>query len=334
MTPVDSLRPPSRLDAHAAAYKDWLHLNLLDFDSRAVGLVNASLHGSPEDARSRAVGAALVHVPGEGWIGNVESLGLAEANVGAASIALERVAVAVDGRRGEVLASAVLPQAGLVVDLTASASARDLDVELRLPLGARGWISWYAVPRLSVRGSVVVAGRRLDLDRATAYHDHNWGRWHWGDDLGWEWGCFAAETGPTFVLSRTSDRAHARTSRPLLVVQGAGRKRRTFAGRTVDVRLEGRLAAEPRRLPGTLAALHQDRAAPRLPGRVTVRCDDGADRVELEFRPRACAQLIAADPIERGYGFVHELVGELSYVSRVQGQTGEGTGLGVFEYVD
>jgi hypothetical protein len=330
---VDSLRPPSRLDAHAAAYKDWLHLNLLDFESGAVGLVNASLHGSPEDARSRAVGAALVHLPGAGWSGNVEAMALADAHVGTAAIGLEGVAVAVDGGRDEVLASVRLPRDGLVVDLVASATSRDLDVEVRLPLGD-GWISWYAVPRLSVRGSVTVAGLDLDLSRATAYHDHNWGRWHWGADLGWEWGCFAAEAGPTFVLSRTTDRAHARTSRPLVVVQGAGRRRRTFAGRTVEVWLEGRLAAEPRRLPGALAALHQDRAAPRLPELVTVRCDDGADRVELEFRARACAQLIAADPAERGYGFVHELVGELSWASRIAGVARDGTGLGVFEYVD
>jgi hypothetical protein len=324
------LRPPSRLEAGAAAYKDWLHLNLLDHGSGAIGLVNASLHGSPEDARSRVGGAALLHLPGEGWIGNVEVLGVADANVGRASIALEQVAVAVDGDR--VLASARMPRDGLALDLTATAASPELDVELRLPLGS-GWISWYAVPVLAVHGSAVVAGRELDLSRATAYHDHNWGRWHWGDDLGWEWGWFGSESGPAFVLSRTTDRAHRKASRPLLVVQDAAR-RRVFAGRTVELVLEGVLEAEPRRLPGSLAALHGDRAAPRLPARVRVRADDGADRVELEFRVRACAQLIAADPARRGYGFVHELVGEFSFAARVRGEEREGTGLAVVEYVD
>ena len=330
MTPVDTLRPPWRLDASAAAYKDWLHLNLFDHASGAVVLVNASLHGSPEDARSRACGTALLHVPDGDWIGNVEVLGLADANVGRSSIALEQVAVAVDGER--VLGSARMPRDGLLLDVTATASSGELDVELRLPLGP-GWISWSAVPVLTVHGSAVVEGREFDLSAATAYHDHNWGRWHWGDDLGWEWGCFASASGRAFVLSRTTDRAHRRTSRPLLVAQD-GPRRAVFAGRAVKLEFDGLLEAEPRRLPGSLAALHGDRAAPRLPARAQVQADDGADHVALEFRARAAAQLLAADPAERGYGFVHELVGEFSAVSRVRGVEREETGLAVVEYVD
>ena len=330
MTPVDTLRPPSRLDARAAAYKDWLHLNLFDHASGAIGLVNASLHGSPEDARSRACGTALLHVPGGDWIGNVEVLALADANVGRSSVGLEHVAVAVDGER--VLASARMPRDGLLLDATATAASSDLDVELRLPLGS-GWISWLAVPVLAVDGSAVVDGRELDLSSATAYHDHNWGRWHWGDDLGWEWGCFASASGRAFVLSRTTDRAHRRSSRPLLVAQERTR-RAVFSGRAVELRFDGLLEAEPRRLPGPLAALHGDRAAPRLPDRLHVRANDGADHVELEFHARASAQLIAADPAEPGYGFVHELVGEFSAVSRLRGVEREETGLAVVEYVD
>jgi hypothetical protein len=325
-----SLRPPSSLETSSAAYKDWLHLNLFDHASGAIGLVNASLHGSPEDARSRAIGASLLHLPGGDWIGNVEVLGLADANIGRSSIALEQVAVAVDGER--VLASARMSRDGLLLDVTATAGSGELDVELRLPLGS-GWISWYAIPVLSVRGTAAIDGRELDLADATAYHDHNWGRWHWGDDLGWEWGCFASASGRAFVLSRTTDRGHRVTSRPLLVAQD-GHRRAVFAGRAVELRFEGLLEAEPRRLPGAFAALHGDRAAPRLPARLHVRADDSADRVELEFRARASAQLIAADPAERGYGFVHELVGEFSAVSRVRGVEREETGLAVVEYVD
>jgi hypothetical protein len=330
---VDALRPPSRLDPTAAAYKDWLHLNVFDHESGAVGLVNVSLHGSPRDPRSRAVGAALFHLPAAGWVGNLEVLGLSEANIGRASIGLERVAVAADGARGDVLASARLPEDELTVDVTATAVSPPLDADLPLPLGPR-WISWYVIPRLTLRGHIRAAGEALDLAHASAYHDHNWGRWHWGDDLGWEWGCFLAPPPePAFVLVRTTDRAHRKTSRPLLLVQ-VGPRRRSFAGRTVELASEGLLEARPRRLPGSLAALHQDRAVPRLPGRLHVCADDGADRVTLDFRPRASAQMIAADPAERGYGFVHELVGEFAASWRLRGEERETAGLGVMEYVD
>jgi hypothetical protein len=333
VTTVDALRPPSRLDPSAVRYKDWLHLNVFDHASGAVGLVNASLHGSPADPRSRAVGAALLHLPRAGWVGNLEVLGILEANVGRTSIGLERVAVAADEVRGEVLASAQLPEDELSVDVTATAVSPPLRVDLPLPLGP-GWISWSVVSRLTLSGSIRAAGEELDLARASAYHDHNWGRWHWGEDLGWEWGCFLAPPpAPAFVLTRTSDRAHREVSRPLLFAQD-GARRRSFAGHMVELAADGPLEVRPRRLPGSLAALHQDRALPRLPATLRVRADDGADHVTLSFRSRAAAQLIAADPAERGYGFVHELVGEFEASWRLGGEERETAGLGVMEYVD
>ena len=57
--------------------------------------------------------------------------------------------------------------------------------------------------RLTASGSVTTGTTTIDVRRASAYHDHNWGRWHWGDDVGWEWGAFMAESpGPAIVISR------------------------------------------------------------------------------------------------------------------------------------
>lgn len=331
---IDALRPPGPLDPTAGAYKDWLHLNLFDHASGGVGLVNASLHGDPEDGRSRAVGAALFHLPGAGWLGNVEVRGLPEAGVGMSSIALERVAVAVDPLSRSVLASARLREDGLDLRLTAAPAARPVVVEERLPFGS-GWISWYAMPRLVLtHASVEAAGRRLDLGGASAYHDHNWGRWRWGDDAGWEWGAFLAPApGPWFVVSRTTDRTHRHAGPARLEVEVAGR-RRSFSGPAVRIAREGTLAVRLRRAPGALAALHPDRRAPRLPARVRVSASDGFDRVEIDFRPRAAAQLVAADPGVAGYGFLHEMVGEVSAAGRIAGADASCSGLGVFEYVD
>jgi hypothetical protein len=329
----DSLRPPLPFDGASAAYKDWLHLNLLDHASGSVGLINVSLHGAPEDPRSRAMGVALLHVPGSGWIGNVEIRGMDEARIGRASIALERVALAVHHSSRTVAGSARLPEDGLLVRLEATAAAPAIVVEERLPLGP-GWISWYALPRLTVRGHATIRGERVDLAGASAYHDHNWGRWHWGDDLGWDWGTFMTPgPGPAFVLTRTTDRSHRRKDEPMLVVQ-AGDRRRTFVGPGVKVTCHGRLDGPLRRLPGALAALHQDRSSPRLPGAVLVTGSDGVDRVVLEFRGSAAAQLVAADPAVRGYGFIHTIVGAFRCEGRLGGLDLAGGGLGVFEHVD
>jgi len=331
---IDTLRPPGIFDAQAGAYKDWLHVNLFDHASGVVGLLNVSLHGDPQDERSRAVGAALFHLPGQGWLGNTEVRGLRDAGIGAASLALERIAIAVEPLSGRVLASARLPDDGLELRLTAVAEAPALAVDSPVPFGA-GWISWRMVPRLRLAaGSLRAGDRSFDLARASVYHDHNWGRWHWGDDVGWEWGAFlAAAPGPSFVLSRVTDRRHRRGGFPSLTVSAAG-GRRTFGGPAVEIALDGVLDAPLRRFPGALAALHQDRRSPRLPARVRVSAGDGFDRVALDFRPRAAAQLIAADPTVPGYGFLHELVGEFTAAGHVGGTDLGATGLAVFEYVD
>jgi hypothetical protein len=49
------------------------------------------------------------------------------------------------------------------------------------------FVSGYVVPALTATasGTICVAGRCRRFDRATAYHDHNWGVWR---DVTWEWG--------------------------------------------------------------------------------------------------------------------------------------------------
>jgi len=329
----DSLRPPFATDPDAGAYKDWLHLNVFDHRSGAVMLFNVSLHGSPYDPRARVVGTAMVHQPDTGWTGNMSVAGFDEAAIGSTSIATARIALAVDTMSERVLVSAIYPDDSLEGSIAARAASSPVAIEERLPFGS-GWISWYVVPRLTVTGTLTCAGRTIELDAASAYHDHNWGRWHWGDDAGWEWGTYAAAgAGPTFVFSRTTSRDHLREG-PITLFVHDGPVRRRLRGDGVRLTLEGRFTAPLRRLPGSVAALHQDRVQPHLPARVHVEARDGVDRVELEFVPRAAAQLIAADPVRSGYGFVHELVGEFTASSVIAGRARTVGGLGVFEFVD
>jgi hypothetical protein len=326
----DAFRPPALDDPTAPAYKDWLHLSLFDHGSGAIGLVNVSLTGSPTDDRSRAVGAALLHTTDRGWVGNLEVRGLDEARIENAGLALEHVALAVDHGVDTVTASVRLPNDLLELDVTARARVASFAIEERLPLGP-GWFSWYAVGRLSVEGEARVDGRRLDLGKATAYHDHNWGRWHWGDDLGWQWCAFQApDDGPAFVVIRTTDRTHMRGEPPALVAYH-GALRRSFVGPRVNVRNEGWFEGPVRRVPGALAALHSDRAEPRLPAIVRVVADDGVDYVALEFEARGATQLVTADPAVPGYGFIHELVGSVRFEGSLAGESVEGVGLGVVE---
>lgn len=333
MTALDSLRPPALWDRSSEKYKDWLHLNVFDHQTGAIGLINASLHGSPFDPRSRVLGTTVVNLPSRGWVGNVEVSGFEDAAIGRSTIGLSKSGIAVDAQKGTILASVRDFPGGFEATLSAQAATPSIDIEEELPL-ADGWISWYVVPRLRTSGNWTIAGLEFDLARASVYHDHNWGRWHWGDDFGWEWGCFLAENDVSFVLARTTDRAHRKLNRLSLFVQ-SGSERRNFSGPSVELRHAGELSCVSRRLPGAMAALHQDRACPRLPARLAVTARDGIDEVDLAFTARDGLQLIAADPIApNGFTFIHEIVGEFSYTAKIGVGTILGTGLGIFEYVE
>ena len=236
-----------------------------------------------------------------------------------------------------MLASARLPRDGLELD---GRRARADPAARRSRCGCRsatGWISWYAVPRTwPPTGTATVAGRTISLDGRDAYHDHNWGRWHWGDDLGWEWGCFLAPGAGPVVRHRAgqTDRAHRAGGPPGAARRTAAGQRRPFAGRAVRIDSSGTARARARRLPGALAALHVDRARPALPAERARRADDGRDRVELEFRAARRGPDDRGRPGERGYGFIHELVGEFEASGFVNGTAIETEGLGIFEHVD
>ncbi len=50
-------------------------------------------------------------------------------------------------------------------------------------------ISWLvASTKMTVNGTLTVDGQTYTLDNKRGYHDHNWGYWSWGDDIGWDWG--------------------------------------------------------------------------------------------------------------------------------------------------
>ncbi len=330
MIGADALRPPAPNEPTANAYKDWLHLNVFDFHGGNVGILNASLHGAPQDARSLAVGVGLVRNPERGWIGEVETGPLAAAAVGRAGIGFPHMALAIaaDG----VHATNRATVAPIELRIEAKPASRPINTGESFPFGS-GWIGWRAIPRLDLLGRFEIAGRPIDLKRSAAYHDHNWGRWHWGDDAGWEWGAFSATLGPTLVFSVITDRSHKRRGVATLTLDD-GARRRTWTGEQICMSTSGRLHRLDRRLPGALAALHQDRAHPSLPRRVSIEADDGFDRVALQLDVESAVQLITADPIVRGYSFIHELVGDFHYRANVSRRSFDGWGLGVFEYVD
>jgi hypothetical protein len=77
------------------------------------------------------------------------------------------------------------------------------------------WVS--AAPACKVIGNLIIGEDDYSLDGVRGYHDHNWGTWSWGDNIGWDWGqAIEANNGDAdtdvgrycIVLGRLTDSLH------------------------------------------------------------------------------------------------------------------------------
>ncbi len=332
MTAFDVLRPPVLSDPTAAAYKDWFHLNVFLPESGRVVLINLSLHGPPWDARARAVGVALASAPDGDWIGGIEIASFADSKVDTQALFLSTLSMAVTRDGSALHAKVARPQDGFEADLIArpvlSAGALDLTAQF-----GSGWIGWSAVPVLAISGTLTLDGEEVFLEDARGYHDHNWGRWFWGEDVAWEWGAWVLSDNITVVAARGTDKAHFDRQQPhVFLVHGS--KVHGFLPGQISLTYEAAPMRVARRLPGALAAIHPDRRAPDLPTTVTLRAESQAAQFELFFEVDTVAQLLLSDPLRPGSGFINELAGRCRLVANLDQIVLRAEGLGVFEYVE
>lgn len=188
---------------------------------------------------------------------------------------------------------------------------------LRLPLGRAGDLSWLAVPRLVARGAVEVDGRCYSLDGAPAYHDHNWGRFDWGADLGWEWAVILPDGAPspwTVLVVRLGSRSRGRIHAEGIWLWRDGVLARSWRGEAVTWHSEGyrRVASLPT-VPGAWASLAPGLAT-GIPGRLVAQGEAGGDHLRIELHPEDPLRIVAAQ------GDGHTLLHEASARACVSGQ--------------
>jgi hypothetical protein len=243
-----------------------------------------------------------------------------------------RTSVQADGYRVQVSS----PEHDVALDLTLRPAALPMVVR-RSEITPGRRLDWVVVPRLTVEGTARAGDRTRALDGATAYHDHNWGCFDWGDDYTWEWGALLAEGdgAPLSVLySAGMNRARTRLHYEYAVVWQGAETALSASGPDVVTRWSDRHAAPASlRLPGVMALLRPRRDRD-LPGSVTVEARNGPDRVEARFGVESSAEIIIpsdGDPL--GSLGLHECVGAAEIDAVLGGRPVRQKGRGVFEFV-
>ena len=330
----DFLRAPVLGAARPAGFKEWHHFVVHGQDARL--LINFSLNNEMYGAASsRLVPRVIAIAHDGGWSGVVERFDErameVSADLGELTIGDNRMSIGPDGYRVAI----DLPDSDIQGELHFTSTTQPFVVRNQ-PLGD-GRISWLFVPRLRAYGWLRVGGREHRLDDDLAYHDHNWGRFRWGEDFGWTWGTLLpAESGNpwSMVFLKTTDGNRLRGLSQALYVWRHDEPAAIFRHAAVQTRSTGRLARGADCTFPPPMRLLLDGEVPGVPERIDVTAARAGDSVHIEFCSRSYARL--AQPSEK-YLDRSTVLCETDGTTRAYGTIGgerfDFAGTGVFEFL-
>jgi hypothetical protein len=186
---MDRFHPQPDIAEFSSSWAEWLYFNGRTADGR-VRFYLTFLVGPSTRPGVRAAGVRL-QLDRDGQVKSYSSRADIDDRTaldGAPNLDIGRNQVRLQGTRYHI-----------ALHLRSEADRSEIDGQLTLDAdagrslppavirGARGWLSGYVVPVLSgsVTGQFTVGRENIRLERATGYHDHNWGFWR---DVRWQWG--------------------------------------------------------------------------------------------------------------------------------------------------
>jgi len=320
-------------------HKEWLHfvVHTPDVDL----LVNFSL---VDDVRPEARPGAevarivvLTRTRGGSWDGAVERFAPREVSVRGGEVDLRFGANAVRFRDGAFELRVALRERPISIALRMKPLVMPAHFNnVRLEAADRP-IHWILLPRLEAEGEACIAGETFRFRGAPAYHDHDWGHFHWGRDFAWEWGYSlpTESSNPwSLVFVRMSDRGRHRAYTQALFLWKGARHQRIFRDHELSIASQGFLRV-PRvfKLPPVMSLLSPGSAAD-VPARLEVSAQGRSDEVSFVFESEDVGQVCIPDDVDDdGVTTINEVTGQLRLEGRVRGETVRIESWAMFEFV-
>jgi len=178
---------------------------------------------------------------------------------------------------------------GLHADLclrprTLPAVVQNISLAPGAPLG------WLILPHLEVSGLLRVGDRSCPLRHGAAYHDHNWGRFRFGEDFGWEWGQLRSDR-LNLVFSRTCDRGGFQVWNQELLVWADSKLVALFHREDLEVYLDGTVTGSALDLPPEMSLLAPG-SATGAPASVQIVASRGEMWLQLHLSCQSLARLL------------------------------------------
>ncbi|MFB2922855.1 hypothetical protein [Aerosakkonema funiforme] len=344
---VEALRIPLDDPTSPIDWKDWYHFLFLDKQGKVRVLVNITTIGRPESGEIQVtflVNLASEYLPPEyrldiplATFGTAFSLQWQADMVRRNPLRIQGngILLQVDGKHSILQVQDERMQ--LSIRCQGEAQATPLLVTEDSPFGS-GFIGWGLVPGLQVTGELSVGGQNFSIDRNWfTYHDRNFGRFRWGEDIGWEWFVAFATCDDgrqiTLVLDQRTNKDHSAKAFPYIFVYLDDELVKTFLGSSLAVNWQwSDDPVMPVRLPGIMASVFADRTL-KVPESLQVEAAYEGDRLLLNVDFESAIELVIPDNQARQYSFIEEVTGTLEVNLFLQGETLRGKGIIYGEYV-
>lgn len=344
---VEQLRIPLDDPTAPLDWKDWYHYVLLDPDTQIRALVNLTAIARPGTGEIQT--SFLVTIPADfldsdcrpptpfASFGTTFSQEWNPSQISPEPVHWQGQGMELQVNGTQTRLEVQDRRSQLFIELAATATATPLLVTENSPFGS-GFIGWGLVPGLQVRGNLSVGGRSFPIHpNWFCYHDRNFGRFRWGEDIGWEWfvafGTCEDGTSITLVLDRRTNKDHSQGGFPYIFIYVNHQLRKVFLGATLQINWDwSEQPVIPPRLPGIMALLFSDRLL-QTPRTLQIIAADEQDQLLIEINFESVVELIVPDNQQRQYTFIEELTGSAAVTLKLGEKTWLATGLVYGEYV-
>lgn len=336
---LDRPHLPTPGDPGLASYKEWYHFNLLDDAAGIDTIVNISLAGDPFQPDGGDANIILLAFRRDGgWTGGIDQYDALAATVDEQTTDIRLGRSRLIWREGAFLLDAALRDGSLAIRCRLSPMTDPMIIWKNTPIGS-GHLNWLILPWLEADGCLTIGQTTHRFENVRAYHDHNWGHWRWGENLGWDWG-FSSRVGRTpdgefltLVYDRTTDRQGSTVQEHTLAVWKGGTLFKLFTRRCLDYSRRGRFQPDRiARIPGAMN-LNNPGQVLTVPGQVHVVAKDANDWLDVRYRVDAARQV--SIPTDLGFGTVelNETFGRISITGYLAGTPVACEGQACFEFV-
>jgi hypothetical protein len=332
LTTSDFLRAPVLANARPRGFKEWHHFVVHGRGQHF--LINFSLNNEGSDDL-RLAPRVIVIAHEERWSGAIERFADSDlnvsANLGDLTIGGNRMVVRPNGYQVVI----DMPESGIRGELDFMSTSRPFVVNNQ-PVGD-GRMCWLFVPRLRADGWLRIDGKEHRVENDLAYHDHNWGRFWWGDDFGWTWGTILpkqADDPWSMVFLQMTDRSRLRCLSQALYVWHHDEPAVIFRHAALTTRSVGSFGrGADCTLPSPMRLL-LDGDVPGVPELVQVSASRAGDSVHAEFRPESFARLAQPSELHLDRSTVLcETSGTVHVTGTVKGENVDFVGDGIFEFL-